>query len=288
MGIDVDRAHRIAFGIGTGVTAVAGGLVATYYPFQPYVGLEFVIIMYAGVVLGGMGSMLGAFWGGMTIGLVQQLSSLVLSAQLQNVRHLRRLSADRAAAAARLVRPQRGEDLTHGHGRAATDSRRSIAYRGHWRCCALGSHAGQQQYYQLMLTLVPIWAVMGLSWNLLSGYTGLVSFGHAAFFGLGAYTVTIAAGALRCDALVRHSRWACWSALLPALRHRVPDVPPAGALFRAGDARLPAGAAVSLRVARLPGGGAADEARGAGLVHAVRRLPRATSRSRSACWWSRC
>src|SRR6266568_4964138 len=47
-------------------------------------------------------------------------------------------------------------------------------------------------YYQLMLVLVPIWAVMGLSWNLFSGYTGLVSFGHAAFFGLGAYTVTIA------------------------------------------------------------------------------------------------
>ena len=85
MGIDVDRAHRIAFGIGTGVTAMAGGLVATYYPFQPYVGLEFVIIMYAGVVLGGMGSILGAFWGGMTIGLVQQLSSLAMSVQLQNV-----------------------------------------------------------------------------------------------------------------------------------------------------------------------------------------------------------
>jgi ABC-type branched-subunit amino acid transport system ATPase component/ABC-type branched-subunit amino acid transport system permease subunit len=47
-------------------------------------------------------------------------------------------------------------------------------------------------YYQLMLTLVPVWAVMGLSWNILSGYTGLVSFGHASFFGLGAYTVTIA------------------------------------------------------------------------------------------------
>ena len=47
-------------------------------------------------------------------------------------------------------------------------------------------------YYQLMLTLVPIWAVMGLSWNLLSCYTGLISFGHAAFFGLGVYTVTIA------------------------------------------------------------------------------------------------
>ena len=59
--------------------------MANYYPFQPYVGLVFVIIMYAGVVLGGMGSLLGAFWGGMTIGLVQQMSSLVMSVQLQNV-----------------------------------------------------------------------------------------------------------------------------------------------------------------------------------------------------------
>jgi branched-chain amino acid transport system permease protein len=43
-----------------------------------------VIIMYAGVVLGGMGSIGGAFWGGLTIGLVQQLSTLVLPTQLQN------------------------------------------------------------------------------------------------------------------------------------------------------------------------------------------------------------
>jgi ABC-type branched-subunit amino acid transport system ATPase component/ABC-type branched-subunit amino acid transport system permease subunit len=47
-------------------------------------------------------------------------------------------------------------------------------------------------YYQLVLAVVPIWAVMGLSWNLLSGYSGLVSFGHAAFFGLGAYFVALA------------------------------------------------------------------------------------------------
>ena len=40
--------------------------------------------MYAGVVLGGMGSISGAFWGGLTIGLVQQMSTLVLPVQLQN------------------------------------------------------------------------------------------------------------------------------------------------------------------------------------------------------------
>ncbi len=84
MGIDVDHAHRIAFALGVGVTAIAGGLLATNYPFHPYVGLEYVIIMYAGVVLGGLGSIIGPFWGGMTIGLVQQLSTLVLPTQLQN------------------------------------------------------------------------------------------------------------------------------------------------------------------------------------------------------------
>jgi len=49
----------------------------------------------------------------------------------------------------------------------------------------------KNSYYQLMLTLVLVWAVFGLSWNILSGYTGLISFGHAAFFGIGAYTTVL-------------------------------------------------------------------------------------------------
>jgi len=84
MGIDVTRAHHIAFGLGTAIAGIAGGLIVIYYPAQPYVGVEFIIVMYAGVVLGGMGSIVGAFWGGMTIGLVQQLATMVLPLQLQN------------------------------------------------------------------------------------------------------------------------------------------------------------------------------------------------------------
>lgn len=84
VGIDVQRAHRIAFAIGTGIAAVAGALLATSYPAQPYIGLDFIITMFAGVVLGGLGSILGAFWGGLTIGIVQQVSALVLPTQLQN------------------------------------------------------------------------------------------------------------------------------------------------------------------------------------------------------------
>ena len=84
MGIDVDRAHRIAWSLGVGITGVAGGLLASSQSFQPYIGFDFVIVMYAGVVLGGLGSILGTFWGGLLIGMVQQMSTLVLPYQLQN------------------------------------------------------------------------------------------------------------------------------------------------------------------------------------------------------------
>ena len=47
-------------------------------------------------------------------------------------------------------------------------------------------------YYQLILTLVPIWAAFGVSWNILSGYAGQLSFGHASFFGIGGYVMTLA------------------------------------------------------------------------------------------------
>jgi branched-chain amino acid transport system ATP-binding protein/branched-chain amino acid transport system permease protein len=46
-------------------------------------------------------------------------------------------------------------------------------------------------YYQLMMTLILVWASFGLSWNIFSGYTGMTSFGHAVFFGLGAYTTAL-------------------------------------------------------------------------------------------------
>ncbi len=84
VGIKVERAHRFAFAFGVAITAVAGGLVSVYYPFQPYVGVQFLIIMYAAVVLGGLGSILGAFWGGLIIGFVQQISALFLPLELQS------------------------------------------------------------------------------------------------------------------------------------------------------------------------------------------------------------
>lgn len=46
-------------------------------------------------------------------------------------------------------------------------------------------------YVLHMLVMVLLWVLLGQSWNLLGGYTGQVSYGHAAFFGVGAYTTAI-------------------------------------------------------------------------------------------------
>lgn len=54
----------------------------------------------------------------------------------------------------------------------------------------------KSDYYQHLVILALMWVVIGGSWNLLAGYTGQVSFGHAVFFGTGAYTAGILANKL--------------------------------------------------------------------------------------------
>ena len=47
----------------------------------------------------------------------------------------------------------------------------------------------QSNFYINLFTLTLLWAVFALSWNIISGYAGLISFGHAVFWGVGAYTI---------------------------------------------------------------------------------------------------
>lgn len=49
----------------------------------------------------------------------------------------------------------------------------------------------QNEYYVDLLILTMMWSVLGVSWNLLGGYAGQVSFGHAVFFGVGAYAACL-------------------------------------------------------------------------------------------------
>jgi len=84
-GIDVRAMYGLAFGVGIALVAAAGGLLATYHPIEPTVAVNFIVLMFVAVVLGGLGSIPGAFAGGLVIGIVQSLTLLVLPFQLQNV-----------------------------------------------------------------------------------------------------------------------------------------------------------------------------------------------------------
>jgi branched-chain amino acid transport system permease protein len=74
MGINVPRVFMLTFAAGSALVGLAGCIMLPLYSTFPTVGLNFVLIAYVIVVLGGMGSMEGALLGGICIGLVQSLS----------------------------------------------------------------------------------------------------------------------------------------------------------------------------------------------------------------------
>jgi branched-chain amino acid transport system permease protein len=83
MGIDVDRMSMLAFGIGAALAGVAGSLIAPTYYIFPQVGHAFTLKSFVIVVMGGMGSVVGAMLGGVLIGLTESLAALYLASGLK-------------------------------------------------------------------------------------------------------------------------------------------------------------------------------------------------------------
>jgi branched-chain amino acid transport system permease protein len=73
LGIDSRRIHATVFAVGTALAVVAGVLAAPLYSVYPGMGDGFLIISFVVVVIGGLGSVSGAFWSALVIGLVDTL-----------------------------------------------------------------------------------------------------------------------------------------------------------------------------------------------------------------------
>jgi branched-chain amino acid transport system permease protein len=82
MGINVDHIFAVTFGIGVACVAAAASLLVPTYAVHPQVGSLFVLIAFTVVVLGGMGSFVGALVGGFLIGVTEQLGRLYLGESL--------------------------------------------------------------------------------------------------------------------------------------------------------------------------------------------------------------
>jgi branched-chain amino acid transport system permease protein len=78
VGVNINRIYALTFGIGSACVAVAGGLITPFTSLTPEVGEQFTILAFVIVVLGGLGSVVGATVGGLVVGLVQTVGSLYL------------------------------------------------------------------------------------------------------------------------------------------------------------------------------------------------------------------
>jgi branched-chain amino acid transport system permease protein len=82
MGVKIHRIYAVTFGIGAAITGMAGSLISTYFIIFPQMGLPYTIIAFCVVVLGGMGYIPGALWGGLILGVIQSLTATYLNAGL--------------------------------------------------------------------------------------------------------------------------------------------------------------------------------------------------------------
>jgi len=84
-GINVRRIDMITFGLASGLAGVGGSLISVMYSIFPEMGRGYVFKSFLVIVLGGAGNYPGAFLGGLLLGVVEGLTSLLLTAQLSEV-----------------------------------------------------------------------------------------------------------------------------------------------------------------------------------------------------------
>jgi branched-chain amino acid transport system permease protein len=85
VGADVRRVYAVAFGVGAACVGAAGALVAPLLPFQPSAGLSASVTSFNIVIIGGMGSLLGAFVGGLLVSVAESLGAVFLSPSLKEL-----------------------------------------------------------------------------------------------------------------------------------------------------------------------------------------------------------
>ncbi len=85
MGIDVRKAYLLAFAIGTALAGAAGSLVSVGYSINPSIGLEWTLKALIVVVLAGLGSIVGTFFGGLLLGVAESMSAVIVGGPYREV-----------------------------------------------------------------------------------------------------------------------------------------------------------------------------------------------------------
>src|SRR5262249_10433997 len=197
LGIDLNRIWLLVFGIGCALAGLAGALAGPMRGAYAEMGVTMVIESFVVIVVGGMGSLLGAVVAGILMGqvvgmttfLAPKLAEIMVFVVMALVLLVRPSGIFGEAGLAEWPRPPSPPLVA---APPVLVSRQQVI--------AFGIFFAVFPFlmpYQALASQVLIFGLFALGFNLLYGYTGLLSFGHAAYYGLGAYGTGLALAKLK-------------------------------------------------------------------------------------------
>ena len=203
LGVDIDRYYTLVFGAGAALAAFGGVVLGGYQNVSLEMGNAVIIPAFVIVVLGGLGSFRGAVVGGLLVGIVQSGVSTFVPTFQGVVIFLLMIGV-------LLVRPEglfggATDQITTGRsdpsefvsgvgGGVLTGRLRSrvgLAAVGVLALVPVFQGILYSDFVVSLLITVLIWALFAMSLDIVLGYTGLISLGHALFYGMGAYATLL-------------------------------------------------------------------------------------------------
>jgi branched-chain amino acid transport system permease protein len=198
LGIDVNRLIVITFCAASALGGAAGVLAAALYnSVHPMMGSGSMTKAFSASVLGGMEYVTGAIVGGLLLGVVEAITSVYISSAWRDAVALLLLVVVLVVKPSGLL-GHRGLDKIERTNLSVFplppvpkfDLRQPALFLP-VLAAAIIPLVVYDQYYLRILTIMVMYGTLALSLNLIAGFSGIVSLGHAAFYGFGAYATAI-------------------------------------------------------------------------------------------------
>lgn len=210
MGININFVVSFTFFLGGSSAAIAGALISGYYQIvYPTMGFMVGLKAFSAAVLGGIGILYGSVIGGLVVGLSESYAAAYLGGTYRDAVAFIILILVLIVRPAGLFGKKKHHkgvtmktiDATTLEAPAPispTSWLERLFFQYRMPLSLLGiallvgiPFFGLGQYIMRILVMIGIYAILGMGLNLLTGYTGQVSLGHAGFYAIGAYVSAI-------------------------------------------------------------------------------------------------